>query len=445
VNDFPSNHREGQEYSCAGLPRRFQPIAAGIALFMMGTASDLRAEDLPAWLTDASLTTKVGYDTDVFGTEYSPAEHPDIANVSSVVWGVSPSLSANLRPLLPASPWLSTFVLSYRGDYSIYEDAANQTNERHNFLLQLKGQSDDWSYSVDNSFIDVDGSRESPIYSTLNTWGIAIPRERLDQTQERNTSWLRYDQPQWFARLTESALYYDLLDHRHDPIGAYVGYVNFINRSDSNVGADFGYKLLPAFSLLAGWRLGQQSQEEFSWGGVHNDSTYNRLLFGFEGQLTPWLKLQALAGPDWRRYSDTAHLGVTGDRHTWQYSEASLSATLSPADTLTASEKIWHWVSQNGTSSYQETDYAADYKHAFSSDLSAGAGIKVIGGRFDAPVVRNDWYTTYPVYVSYRLSHLFTLRADYFYGVGDSHFSAAVSPGQQFQDHLTTLSLAAHF
>ena len=286
--------------------------------------------------------------------------------------------------------------MAYAADYTAYSAVAREDNLRNTITLTLKGKNGPWTLSVNNPLLYVDGSRRDQFYNTYSPLGYAATRERRNQIQERNTSILRYDAPNWFARAVANATYYNLLIDEHNPVGAYKGYLNWVNRDDINAGVDLGYKLMPDFAFTAGWRIGQQTQARLYYSLVDNDNTYNRALLGFEGKLLSWLQLQLVAGPDFRRYSDAAHPGITGDRHTWLYTQGQLTANLSSNDSLTASNKIWHWVSSTGLTSYQDTSYSLIYKHVFSAQFSASAGVSEVGARYDAPAVRNDWTLKLP-------------------------------------------------
>jgi hypothetical protein len=402
---------------------------------------------LPNWLPAPSVTVKEGYDSSIYGVSDNLAGHPNIANVSS--WFTT--LSANITfDLLAASGGqnggvLRTLTLAYAGDYTQYDAAAREDNLRNTFTLEVAGNSGPWSFSIDNPLLYVDGSKEDVFFNYYNNLGFAVDRERRNQIQERNTSFLRYDASAWFVRAVDSATYFNLLIDEHNPVGAYKGYANWINRDDVNGGLDLGYKLTPDFSFITGWRIGQQTQAQLYYNPVASDSTYNRALFGFEGKPLKWLQSQFVAGPDFRRYSDASHPGLLGKRHTWFYLQGQLTATFTPQDTLTASAKVWHFVSSTGVASIQETAESLIYKHAFSSKLSTSAGVRVLGHRYDAPTVRDDWTTNIPVNATYALTSNLSVSADYSATSGHSRFPVAVSPGQNFEDNIVSLSLKASF
>lgn len=401
----------------------------------------------PAWVSGEYSAVKEGIDTNVYGVEDNLAGHPPIANISSGFTTLSAGLTVNLLPPAASSDggFLQTLSLAYAADYTAYDEIAREDNLRNTLTLQAKGREGPWSLDFENPFLYVDGSKEDPFYNLYDNLGYGPTRERRRQIQERNNSYLRYDGSGWFVRLVDSVAYYNLLIDEHDPIGAYKGYVNWVNRDNINIGPDFGYKLTGDFALVAGWRIGQQTQARPYYSLVDNDNTYNRALFGFEGRPWKWLQIQLLAGPDFRRYSDGSNSGIAGNRHTWLYTESQLTATLSSSDSLTGSNKVWHWVSSAGLSSIQETVDTLAYKHAFSKRISASAGVSLTGHRYDAPAVRNDWARSFPLDLTYALTRNLFLSADYTDTSGKTHLSPIVSPDQNFSDNLVSLSLKASF
>lgn len=402
---------------------------------------------VPSWLPASSLSVKEGYDSSIYGVSDNLAGHPPIANVSSRFTTLSASLTVDLLAASGSqdSGFLRALTLSYSAEYTEYSASSREDNLRNTFTLDASGKDGPWSFSIDNPLLYVDGSREDQFFNLYNNLGYGIVRERRNQIQERNNSFLRYDFADWFIRAVDSAAYYNLLIDEHNPVGAYKGYANWINRDDINTGLDLGYKLTPDFSLVAGWRLGSQTQAHPYYVLTDDNNTYNRAVFGFEGKPASWLRAQLLAGPDFRRYSDTTHLGLKGDDHTWLFLQGQLTATFSPADSLAATEKVWHFVSSAGTTSIQETAETLAYTHRFSTQLSASLGLRELGHRYDAPSVRDDWATTVPVDVTYAVTRDLSISADYSATSGHSHYPTTVTPGQNFEDNIVSLSVKASF
>jgi hypothetical protein len=96
-------------------------------------------------------------------------------------------------------------------------------------------------------------------------------------------------------------------------------------------------------------------------------------------------------------------------------------------------------------SSIQETQENLTYKHSFSKQLSASVGLSELGHRYDTPTVRDDWTTSVPVDVTYALTRNLSVSADYSATSGHSHYPAAVTPGQNFEDNIASLSVTASF
>jgi hypothetical protein len=401
----------------------------------------------PRWISVASLAVTEGNDSNIYGVSDNLAGHPAIANIPSATTTLSASVTFDL--LAGSGPQdsrlLKTLTFTYTADYTQYEAAAREDNLRNTFTLDATGKGGPWSFSIDNPLLYVDGSKEDEFFNYYNNLGYGAVRERRNQIQERNTSFLRYDWKDGFVRAVDSATYYNLLIDEHNPVGAYKGYANWINRDDVNSGLDLGYNFTPDFSLLAGWRIGQQTQAHLYYSLTSSGSTYNRALAGFEGTPVKWLQAQLLTGPDFRRYSNAAHLGLAGDRHTWFYLKGQLTATLTPSDALIASERVWHFVSSAGVYSIQETVESLIYRHDFSKQLSTSAGVRALGHRYDAPTVRNDWTTTVPVDVTYAFMRGLSASLDYSATSGHSHLPVAVTPGQSFEDNLVSASIKASF
>jgi hypothetical protein len=408
---------------------------------------DAWGQTLPVWLTAASATVKEGYDSNLFGTSTNLSGHPPVANVSSGFTTLSANLTFDLLAAAGAQKggFVTSLTFGYAADYTAYEKVAREDNLRNTFSLQVKGKSGPWSLSIDNPLVYVDGSKEDPFYNTFTPPGFSAALQRRNQIQERNTSFLRYDAADWFVRAADSAAFNNLLINEHDPVGIDKGYLNWVNRDDLNVGADLGWKVTPDFAFTGGWRLGSQTQGRPYYSLVSDDSTYNRALLGFEGTPVSWLKASLVAGPDYRRYSNAAHLGLTGDRHTWLYTESTLTATFTPLDTITAANKIWHFVAAPGLTSDQETIESAIYRHVFTREFSASAGVRIFGLHFDAPTVRNDWSTTYPVDLTYAFTPGISLSADYSSTLGRSHVQTTVAPGRDWDENLFSVSVKATF
>ena len=403
----------------------------------------------PASLTELSVTVKESFDSNVFGTERNPtlAGLPETADVDSWVTTVSPKVVFNARAALGLGDdsAISALNFGYAGDYAFYHSASTETNQRHNFTQQLKGKSGAVSFSVDNSLIYVDGKSATIQYGTTSAYGTASSRERKEQLQDRAKIVFRIDTDSGFVRLNGTILYYDLKTQLRQPVGSYTGWQNYIDRHDANVGIDYGYKLNKDLSIYAGYRYGQQKQDKLPWTAVHNDSTYDRFLLGIEGKLAPWLKIDFQAGPDYRSYDDATNLGLVGKKHTWLYTDGSITADLSKNDSLTFTNKIWHWVSSTGTTAYRDSSYALSYKHKFSSQLSGTLGFRALGSDYDLPATRKDWLYSYSAGLRYDINKQYAVTVDYARTEANNKLSDVTYPGREYSQDLLTVGLRAAF
>jgi hypothetical protein len=398
----------------------------------------------PSPWTELSLTLKESYDSNIFGTSSHPAltTVPDVANVESWITTVSPKAAINLRPWLGLGKEsdITVLGLSYVGDYAFFHNAPTETNQRHNFGQQFKLSPGAVAFSADNSLIFVDGRSATTQYGNTSAYGTGTTRERKEQYQDRAKISLRFDGDAWFARAVSSLLYYDLKTQQHQATGIYTGWQDYVDRYDVNIGGDAGYKVKKDLSLWFGYRAGKQKQANFAWDLRHNDSDYNRALVGVEGKLAAWLKVDAQIGPDFRTYTDFAHTGINGEKHTWLYSETNLTADITKEDALVFSNKVWHWVSSTGITAYRDSAYALTYTHKFDTALSGNLGLKAVGSDYDAPATRKDWLYTISVGAKYNFSPKTSLAADYAYTKGHNRLSDVTYPGREANQNLISLS-----
>lgn len=418
-------------------------LAAFPAAASFGAPTPGAGPGRPAWLADASVSTGLARDSSVFGVEAETSGHPGFANRSAWVTTFGPRLTLDLRPLLGAEQGgpLRSLTAGYVGAYSFFDHVSGEDNAKHTLVLGLKASEGGWSLALDNSLLFVDGGREGPYYSTYSAFSSALPRERRRQVQERPKVSLRRDFGPAFLRAVAAAATYDLLVDLHNPVGAYRGYVNFVDRSDANAGLDLGYRVGRDLAYFVGWRVGRQLQARLPWGGTHSDNTYNRLLAGFEGKLLPWLSGSALVGPDFRRYTDAANRGIAGADHTWLYAEGSLSARVSARDTLSATTKVWHWVSGTGSTSYQDATYALAWRHSVGGRLTLEPGVKFLASKYDYPAVRNDQAWALAFDAACALSSRCTVSASCSWFQSRSRIPEAIAPGRGVDLNVASLSV----
>jgi hypothetical protein len=337
----------------------------------------------PAWLSELSFSTRESYDNNIFlsGADaryypaYSAPSGSAVAYKNSSAWvtTLTPKVGFNLLPFWNGQGSLQTLSLAYAPECAIYQNHSSENFQAHRIVAAMKGKSDDVSFGVDNNFSFVNGDRTAPFYpgNFLSAYGIAAPRERREQLQDRANVLVQYDQPHWFARATGSLLYYDLMTRLINT----PGYQNFCDRYDANGGGDVGFKILPQLAFTVGWRYGHQYQQSFSFSPYNSSSDYQRVLFGLEGKPLSWLEFKFQAGPDFRSYNSAAPVN---DANCVKYfGEGSLTATITTNDSVAIKYKQWQWVSSTGKVPCFDTACDLNYHHQFSSKLGLD-----LAGRF---------------------------------------------------------------
>ncbi len=446
------------------------PASVGLAADATATvpAAAPNGWQKPAWLTDLSLGAKESYDDNVYLYGVAPVSAVvpgggTLAqkNYSSWVTTVSPKVGFNFAPLLGDQSVFKALILSYAGDYVLYEDAASQDHNDHRIGTEVRGQTGDFSFKMANSFTVIDGSKYGVSYpSGLNAYSTSILRERLEQEQDRNSIVLKYDQEKWFVRAASSLLFYNL-DTAQLPSSEYKGYQNYSSRYDVNGGLDFGYKVEKNLAVTLGYRDGSQYQQAFPLAvdkyGQSASSDYQRVLLGLEGQPAGWLDVKLQGGPDFRRYGSTAP--VNDDNLTTYYGEAAVTATMSPQDTLSFNYRQWQWVSSIGEVPYFDSTYDLNYKHKFNDKLTGNLGARLLGSDYTSgnalsgpasdPVsvtkLRNDLLYTFSGGVEYAFTPHLSAQLGYSYDLGRSAQDGVSDAGRVFNHQLVSLGVVFAF
>jgi opacity protein-like surface antigen len=345
-----------------------------------GTISAQELLTKPAWLPQLSLGVKESYDDNIFGVS-GIGMKPQRAWITSI----SPEIGFDFAPLLGQQTPFQTLLLNYTPDFVLYAlphveapyNEPSQNYNAHKFASVIKGSTGDFSFSLDNDFLYNDGSKVAPTYA-LNQSGAAgeadryrdhysyVPaEERASQIEENETAVLEYDLGPVFIRPTEFLhdVNMDTAWHKSS-VAPYVGYQNFVDRSDVNGGLDLGYKVLTNVAVTVGYRYGSQFQQQFS-PSVSSDytnyssSTYQRVLFGLEGKPWDWLQVKLDGGPDFRDYN--SHTPISDLHPTKYYAEAALTAAITASQSLSFKYKQWQWVASTGFMPVWLSSYDLDY------------------------------------------------------------------------------------
>jgi hypothetical protein len=348
-------------------------LLAGMVLVCAGTT---RAQELlvkPSWLPELSLGVSESYDNNIYGVSGNGLQPQ-----GSWITTISPAVGFNFAPLLGSQSPFQTLSLTYRPDFVFFQQAPTEDYDAHWFDSDIKGAIGDFSFSLDNSFLYNDGSKDAPTYALnqlsgplanqfdkyRNQFANAPARERRNQIQDHNTTVLQYDVGKTFIRASGSLLYYNLDSAFHNTSAApYLGYQNYVDRSDVNGGPDFGYRVTTNVALTLGYRFGSQYQQQFpttiSSDSHYSSSTYQQVLFGAEGKPFHWLSAKLAGGPDFRDYNPNTPVN---DLHpTRYYGEAALTATITTNQSLAFKYKQWNWVSSSGNVPEFDSSYALNY------------------------------------------------------------------------------------
>jgi hypothetical protein len=343
----------------------------------------------PAWLTDIGLTVKESFDDNVFmsgvNQSYVPAGTTTLKDQSSFITTVSPMVEFNFAKSLDASGNLESLSFAYSPDFVMYHELPSENYDAHRLILAAKGKAGAFSYGLDNTLLYVDASRVAPAFpgDLFNAWATINAFQRREQLNDRSKLTLQYDWNQWFIRPGASLAYYGMMTEIKDPVLANTpsGYQNYCTRYDVNGGADIGYKFLPDMAATLGYRYGNQGQEQYSFAPYSSPSDYQRVLLGVEGKPFQWLNLQVLGGPDFRSYeADSAtHISPLNNLHpVTYYGEASLTAAVTPEDTVTFKYKQFQFVSCLGEKPYFDSSYGLGYGRKITDRLGLDLGARLL-------------------------------------------------------------------
>lgn len=421
----------------------------------------------PAWLTDLGLGTKESYDDNLLGVSGN-----GLTPKSSWITTISPKVGFNFAPLLGDQKILQTLSLTYAPDFNLFHDDPSQDYNAHKIGDTIKGKAGDFSFALDNAFLDNDGNHQAPIYALnqlggaaanqfdkyRNNYAHALARERLAQIQDRATVLLQYDWDKVFVRPTASLLYYDLnTDWHNSKNSPWKGYQNYTDRSDVNGGVDLGYKLTSKLATTLGYRYGSQCQQQLPTAidtdNHYSSSEYQRVLLGLEGKPFNWLNVKLAGGPDFRSYNSLAP--INDHNPITYYGEAVLTATLTPSQTLTFNYKQWQWVSSVGKVPYYESTYGLAYHANLTRQLGLDLGGKLANSDYtmgnnvsgNAPSLHNDSMLTLSGGLSYAFNRNFSVSLAYANDFGRNnakYLPAAFQPAYRNFEHQTVFLAAVY-
>ena len=293
-----------------------------------------------------------------------------------------------------------------------------------------------------------------------NYFACAAVRERLNQVMDRESTVLQYDLNKEFIRLTDSLLYYNMDTVWHARKAPYIGYQNFVDRSDVNGGADLGYKVADNMAVTLGYRYGSQYQQQFPSSITpdythYSSSTYQRVLVGLEGKPFDWLDVKLDGGPDFRDYN--SHTPIADLHPTKYYGEAAVKAAIATNQSLTFSYKQWNWVSPVGFVPEFDSSYALNYHWNATPQLGFDLGARIqevdyTGGNDVAgtqPSLRADRLYSISTAVSYAFTPQLSASLNYAYEAGNNELAQlpAVDNGayRNYMHNVVSLGLLYKF
>ena len=451
---------------------------AGIIIIFAGTARAQQLLTKPAWLPQLSLGVSEVYDNNIFGVSGNgmPTEEAWITKIS-------PGIGFDFAPLAGNRAPFQKLSLSYTPDFVIFalprdkapDNEPPQDYDAHKFGIAIKGAAGDFSFSLDNSFLYNDGSRNAPTYALnqlpssnplanqfdryRNQFANTPARERVNQIQDREATDLQYDVDKFFIRATSALLFYGMDSVFHTNAAPYRGYQNYPSRSDVNGGTDLGYKVLTNVALTLGCRYGSQYQQQFPASIAsdrhYSSSTYQQVLFGAEGRPWNWLEMKLAGGPDFRDYN--ANTPVYDLHPTKYYGEASVAATITTNQSLTFKYKQWNWVASTGYVPEFDSSYILNYHwnatRQWGFDMGAGLVEADYTSGYDAagtaPSIRAEREYTLAPGVTYAFTPQLSASLSYTFNSGNNELytiPASSHPAyKNFIDQQVSLGLLYKF
>lgn len=360
----------------------------------------------------AEVTLRESWDNNVFLQNRAPS--PVVANAAqpfqeSWITAVTPRLACTWKPM-------AEFCLtaSYSPDIVIFHEQASESHVDHRVGLLMDGEVGLVKWRMQNSLTVIDGNRDGETFGIMENGAAvgapvmgAIPiRDRRAALIYRNSFGAFHQYGDWFFRPAVSSYIHDFRTRVMDPT-LFPFYQNYVDRNDFNLGLDAGYKATPGgYSFLA-YRFGWQHEDHLPGRNVDYSNEYHRLLAGYEGRITDWLRLDLFAGPDWRSFGSHTPVGFKNEQ-VRVYVDAVATVTASPQDRITVTAKRFEQPGFGSPSVYEDMTYETAWRHSFKVPWSSSLGFRAYGGDWMAPVLRRDWIFTPSATLAWR---------------GDSHWS----------------------
>jgi hypothetical protein len=385
----------------------------------------------PSWKLSGSIAVKELYDSNVYLQSQT-----SLANQESLVTTVIPQIVGNWNP----SPALNA-VLSYTPEVAWYHSESSENNVTHRGLLNLSGRADKTAYELGGTVVLIDGSSIGPTWTGQGgapaAGGIPV-RDRRDATVYRSNFRLTPQLGRWFVRPAATFYFHDFRTEQSSA----TGYQNYVDRSEVTGGLDLGVRL-SSVSVWAGYRYGFQDQAQLLQYPEVYDNTFNRVLFGVEGTLVSWLKMNIVLGPEFRRYG--AQVPATfGDHNVLNvFADASLTFLPTKQDTMTLSVRQFQQPGFSGRSAYDDLTCDLAWRHKFNDSFTVGASGRAYNTDFLYPVIRDDWIYSGSAFINWCITKQWNVEASYSYEAGESLI--VNTSGRDYSRHLVALGLKYNF
>lgn len=419
------------------------------------------AGSLCAGQINRHLSYKVGlelfgsYDSNVYLQDVDPDPanvaaaqaaglNPVEANKDSWVSRITPSVGLSYRP----SEAFNVDV-AYAPCIQWYHNARSEDFVKHDWKLNLGGDWDGRRWEVPNRFMLIDGNSLGPTFArpgSIPSIGGVPLRNRRDAFVY--VGGFKLTQPlgrDWFVRPVFRAYLHDFkTEQLASPTPAQFVYENYIDRHDLGGGMDVGVPVGTNTHFVVGYRYGTQHQGDLMGVSSTYQNDYQRLLFGFEGSPAPWLKLNFMAGPDFRYFPDGPARPGFDTSDTLVYVDGSISVVPSSRDTLTFFNRRYAQPAFAGFSIYEDITYDFSWNHKFCDHWSATAGFRIYIGDWQPTFNRDDWIYTPRIELGYTLNG-FKASLGYAYDWSESKVEAPDNAGRNFTRHIVTLTAGYTF
>jgi len=415
-------------------------IAAALVLAHALAASLSGAASANPWTFSASAGVRTSFDSNVLLQDFG-----DQAKREAWVNSLTALFALTYQP----TPQMKALV-SYAPEATFFDGQSTEDHFIHRAALNLSGQSGDTAWEWLNSVTRIDGDNLGPRF-TLDggTRAAQIPaiggvpiRDRRDAAIFRNSFKLTQTFGEVFVRPVAAFYHHNFMTGQRAPVGDFLGYQNYIDRQDLGGGFDVGFQAWSGTWLVAGFRAGEQKQDDLLDVSSPYGNHYYRVLMGVEGTPVPWLKLNLLAGPDFRDFNSGTPSGFDANK-AYTFIDATATLTLTKADSVTLGMKRHLQPSYASLSVYEDIVYEGTYRHQFDPRLTAAAGFKAYNAKWRPPVQRDEWVFTPSFSLTY--THRANLTAELAYSYDWAKSDIPNTEGREYTRHLVGLGLKYTF